>query len=278
MKRGRQVRLTPSLGRFALWAFCGFVFAYLIFPILIVIPMSFSSAPYAIFPPPGLSLRWYNSYLGSYQWLRATALSFEVGALTALISIVLGTPAAFALVRGRFAGKDLLNTFLILPLVVPTIIVAIALYSLFADLYLIGTVSGLVLAHTLLAAPLVVIIVSSTLKGDDRSLERAAMSLGATPWRTFVHVTLPLVQQGVWSAAIIAFITSFDEVVIAIFITGSSAITLPRQMWDGVRTEIDPTIAAVSSLLVGMSIVVLGLVFLMARWVELSRERRVGQI
>jgi ABC-type spermidine/putrescine transport system permease subunit II len=277
MTREGRIRRRAHLGQIALWTLCGVVFVFLTFPVLIVIPISFSSASYLHFPPPGLSLRWYQSYLGNDQWLRATALSFEVGAFTSLLSVLLGIPAAIALVRGKFVGKNLLNTFLVLPLVVPTIIVAIALYSLYADLHLIGTMFGLVLAHTLLASPIVMIVVASTLNGLDQGFERAAMSLGATPYRTFLLVTLPLIQHGIWSAAVFAFVTSFDEVVIAIFISGSTAITLPRQMWDGVRTEIDPTIAAVSSLVVGTSIVVLGVVLLLNRWVDRVRERRIGQ-
>jgi ABC-type spermidine/putrescine transport system permease subunit II len=250
----------------------------LVLPIFIVIPISFSSAAYLTFPPPGFSLRWYRSYLGSRQWLGATALSFEVGILTAALATLLGTPAAVALVRGRFPGKDVLNGFLVLPLVVPVIIQAIAIYHLYVRLHLVGSRWGLVLAHAVLAVPVVIITVSATLRNVDQTLEQAAMSLGAAPWQAFIRVTLPLIQPGIWSGAIFAFITSFDEVVIALFISGSTAITLPRQMWDGVRNEINPTVASVSSILIAMSVTLLVSVAFIGRKLEGARRWRAVKV
>jgi putative spermidine/putrescine transport system permease protein len=250
------------LGRAALYVVCGAVFFYLIVPVLVVVPMSFSSSRYLQFPPPGLSLRWYANYLGDPEWTGATVRSLVVALVVTLVCTVVGTLAALGLVRGSFPGKQLVNGLIVSPMVVPVIIVAIALYFFYAPFKawgfpLIGTVPGLVIAHCLLALPLVVINVSATLKGFDRHLEMASQNLGASPLVTFRRVTFPLIRPGVVSGALFAFITSFDELVIAIFISGSTARTLPVKMWEGIRLEIDPTIAAVSSLLIGLSVALL---------------------
>jgi putative spermidine/putrescine transport system permease protein len=250
------------LARLGFYGFCGAVLLYLVLPVLVVVPMSFSSSRYLQFPPPGLSLRWYVNYLGDPEWTGATARSLVVAALVTAICTVVGTAAALGLVRGTFRGKQLVNGLIVSPMVVPVIIVAIALYFFFAPFKawgvpLIGTVPGLVIAHSLIALPLVVINVSATLRGFDRHLEMASQNLGASPLVTFRRVTFPLIRPGIVSGALFAFITSFDELVIAIFISGSTARTLPVKMWEGIRLEIDPTIAAVSSLLIGLSVTLL---------------------
>lgn len=258
------------LGRWGFYAFCGAVFLYLMLPVLVVVPMSFSSSRYLQFPPPGLSLRWYTNFLGDSEWTGAAARSLIVATLVTAICTALGTMAAFGLVRGTFRGKQFVNSLIVSPMVVPVIIVAIALYFFYAPfkawgMPLIGTIPGLVIAHALLALPLVVISVSATLKGFDRNLEMASQSLGASPLVTFRRVTFPLIRPGVVSGALFAFITSFDELVIAIFISGSTARTLPVKMWEGIRLEIDPTIAAVSSLLIGLSVALLLILALLRR-------------
>jgi putative spermidine/putrescine transport system permease protein len=261
---------TGPVARWAFYALCGAVFVFLIVPVLVVVPMSFSSSRYLQFPPPGLSLRWYANYLGDPEWTGATIRSLIVAALVTGICTVAGTAAALGLVRGTFRGKQLVNSLIVAPMVVPVIIVAIALYFFYAPfktwgMPLIGTVPGLVIAHSLLALPLVVINVSATLKGFDRNLEMASQNLGASPLTTFRRVTLPLIRPGIVSGALFAFITSFDELVIAIFISGSTARTLPVKMWEGIRLEIDPTIAAVSSLLIAVSVALLLAVALLRR-------------
>jgi putative spermidine/putrescine transport system permease protein len=261
---------TGPVARWAFYALCGAVFVFLIMPVLVVVPMSFSSSRYLQFPPPGLSLRWYANYLGDPEWTGATIRSLIVAALVTGICTVTGTAAALGLVRGTFRGKQLVNGLIVSPMVVPVIIVAIALYFFYAPfktwgMPLIGTVPGLVIAHSLLALPLVVINVSATLRGFDRNLEMASLNLGASPLTTFRRVTLPLIRPGIISGALFAFITSFDELVIAIFISGSTARTLPVKMWEGIRLEIDPTIAAVSSLLIAVSVALLLAVALLRR-------------
>lgn len=267
--RAAKRREHRSLGELnwgpAIYLFCGVVFLFLVLPLFVILPLSFSSATYLTFPPPGFSLQWYKSYFFSEQWRSATFFSFQVGLVVAVLATVLGTLAAFGLVRGQFRFKRLLNAFLISPMIVPVIITAIAVYHLYAKLHLIGTALGMVLAHTVLAVPLVIITVSATLKGFDRNLEYAARTLGAGPLRTFFRVVLPIIRPGIISGALLAFITSFDEVVIAIFVAGSSAVTLPKQMWDGIRNEINPTVAAVSALLMTMSILVILALTVLAR-------------
>jgi len=267
-ERARALRLEAAgpLGRRhpALVVLAAAILIFLVAPLAVVIPISFSAAKYLTFPPPGWSLQWYARYFGSREWMSATLRSFEVAVLTTAAATAVGTAAALAL-RRPFRGRSLVRLVLLAPLVVPVIIVAIALYGLYARLKLVGTLHGLVLAHTVLALPFVVVIVSATLRGIDDTLELAAQSLGASRAQTFRLVTLPLIRPGVVSAALLAFITSFDEVVVAIFVSGTQAATLPKQMWDGIRTEIDPTVAAVSTLLIGVTTLALGLLAVVRR-------------
>jgi putative spermidine/putrescine transport system permease protein len=245
-----------SLPQVILWLFVAVVLAYLVFPVFVVAPVSFSSARYLQFPPPGWSLQWYQNYFDRPGWIPATLLSIRVGLVTALLATVLGTAASLALVRGRFPGRDAINSFMVSPLVVPAIIVAIGVYFVYAQARLVGNWLGLVLAHTALALPFVVTNVSATLHGFDERLEYAAMNLGANRWQTFRRVTLPIIQPGVLAGALFAFIVSFDELIVALFVSGTGAVTLPRKMWDSLRQEIDPTIAAVSTILITLSIVI----------------------
>lgn len=245
---------------YLLFFFCGLIFLYLILPIFIIIPISFSSARFLTFPPPGYSLQWYKNYLFSRDWMEATFTSLQVASITTVFSTILGTLLAFILMRGKFRFKNWIYTFAVSPTIVPPIIVAIAIYFFYSKIQLVGTVIGMVMAHTILATPFVLVIVSSTLKGFDETLEKASLSLGATPFKTFIFVTLPLIKPGLLSASFFAFITSFDELVIAIFIAGTHAVTLPKRMWDGIRLEIDPTISAVSSIFIGISILLMILI------------------
>jgi putative spermidine/putrescine transport system permease protein len=266
-----MTRRRPRRGgaRWALTVFTGLVFLYLVFPILVVIPLSFSSGTYLSFPPPSFGFRWYENFFGRADWLSAAGLSLWIGAAVMALATVLGTPAAIALVRSRFPGKDMLVGFIISPLIAPVIIVAIGIYFFYARLGLVGNPFALVIAHTCLAVPFVVINVSAALQGFDERLEHAAMNLGATPWRTFWQVTFPIIRPGVFAGALFAFISSFDELVVALFISGSTAVTLPRKMWESIRFEIDPTIAAVSTILV----VLTALIFLSAELLRRRAER-----
>jgi len=226
------------------------VILFLILPVFVIVPMSFSSAQYLTFPPPGFSTRWYEKFFGDEQWLESLRLSLTVGVLTTLLSLVLGGMAALGLSKSRFRGKAAVQNFLLLPMVMPTIIVAIAVYGFQSRIGLIGTTTGLVVAHTILASPFIVVTLLSALASIDPNLENAALSLGARPATAFFRVTLPVIKPSLLSGALFAFITSFGEIVVTLFISGVSAITLPKKMWDGVRTQIDPTISAISSILI----------------------------
>lgn len=256
-RAARRARPRVSVGRIALLTFTGLVLLYLVFPVFIVAPLSFSSAKYLQFPPPGLSLQWYQSYFGRADWIAATWLSIRIGVITAVLATMLGTAAALALVRGRFPGKDAINSFIVSPLIIPTIIVAVGVYFFYARIHIIGSPFALALAHTALAIPFVVINVAATLEGFDERLEWAAMNLGANRWQTFFKITLPIIRPGVFAGALFAFSTSFDELIVALFVSGAGAVTLPRKMWESLRLDIDPTIAAVSTILIVISVTTL---------------------
>lgn len=226
------------------------VLLFLLLPVLIVFPLSFSSGAYLSFPPPGLSLRWYVSFFSSRSWIDSGLVSLKVAIPVTILAVLLGTPAAIGLTRGRFRGRAVVDMLVLAPVVVPGIIVAIGTYFVYSQYGLVGHPIALILGHTCLAVPFVVINVSAALQGVDSQLERASLSLGATPLTTFRSVTLPLILPGVLAGAVFAFITSFDELLIALFLSGTGAVTLPRRMFDEIRYDIDPTIAAVSSLLI----------------------------
>lgn len=246
----RPSKPRTSVARWVLYVVVGLIILYLIFPILVVIPLSFSSAHYLTFPPPGFSLQWYHKFFSRSDWRNAAFLSLWIACSVMVLATALGTAASLGLVRGRFRGRQSINTFLVSPMVVPSIIVAIGLYFFYARIGLIGHPIALIVAHTALAVPFVVVNVSATLYGFDERLEFAAMNLGASRWQTFRQVTLPIIRPGVMAGALFAFITSWDELIVAIFVSGTGAVTLPRKMWDSIRFEIDPTIAAVSTLLI----------------------------
>ena len=243
--RARRRRTRP--GRILLGTVCALIFAFLILPLVIVFPLSVSSAPYLEFPPPGFSWRWYENYFGDPVWIAATWRSLKIATAAMLLSLLVGTPLAFSLVRGRYPGRVVLERLAAAPMIVPAIILSVAVYGLFAKLKLIGAWYGIALAHTVLALPFVVIVLGAGLKGFDESLEAAALGLGASRWQAVWRVTLPQIRPSLVSAAVLAFITSFDELVVAMFLAGSE-MTLPKKMFDNIRMEIDPTIAAVSVL------------------------------
>ena len=246
-------------GRHGLILACSVIYFFLMLPLLVVFPISLSSAPYMQFPPPGFSWQWYERYLDDQQWIDATWRSLYVGVATAALALALGVPLAFSLVRGTFFGRGILDRIAMAPVIVPTIIVSVAVYGLFAKLKLIGMWYGLVVAHTVLALPFVVLVMVAGLRDFDRGLEQAAEGLGASRLRTLMRVTLPLLRPSLVSAGLLAFITSFDEVVVALFLSGAK-MTLPKKMFDNILMEIDPTIAAVSVMQIVLVTIVLVLI------------------
>jgi putative spermidine/putrescine transport system permease protein len=248
------------VSRRLLVALCAAIYLFLMLPLMVVFPISLSSAPYMQFPPPGLSWQWYERYLADPQWIDATIRSLYVGGATAALSLLLGVPLAFSLVRGRYFGRGGVDRLAMAPMIVPHIILSVAVYGLFAKLKLIGAWYGLVVVHTVLALPFVVLVMVAGLRDFDRALEQAAAGLGASRWRTLRRITLPILRPSLVSAGLLAFITSFDEVVVALFLSGAR-MTLPKKMFDNILMEIDPTIASVSVmqiLLVSMVLVLIG--------------------
>jgi putative spermidine/putrescine transport system permease protein len=244
---------------------------FLAFPIVVVFVVSFSEASYLTFPPPTFGLRWYHAYFGNVDWLRPTWLSIWVAACVVVLSTTLGTLAALGIARLPKPLRILVSGLVLSPLIVPVIVVAIGIYYAFAKYGLVGTPIAMVLAHTCLAVPFVVTSVSASLAGIDRRLEQAALSLGATPAGTFRQVTLPLIRPGILVGALFAFITSFDELVISLFLSGVGAVTLPRRMWEDLRYAIDPTIAAVSTLTIILTALLLGGAHLLRKRAEQTR-------
>jgi putative spermidine/putrescine transport system permease protein len=256
-RRGRFDRPRPDWGWLGLEVFVGAAMIFLVTPVLIIIPMSFGTTTYLAFPPKGFTFGWYEHYLTDTAWMAATGLSLRVAAVTTLGAVVLGTLGAIGLVRITSARKDLLYLMILSPLIVPVIVSAVAIYFLFVQLRLVGSFWAFVLAHTVLAIPVVVMVVAAALRRVDESLERAATILGATRTRAFLAVTLPIIRPSIIAGGLFAFITSFDEIVMALFLAGTTSSTLPKKMWESLRFQIDPTISAVSTLLVVLSLVVL---------------------
>jgi putative spermidine/putrescine transport system permease protein len=247
------------------------VLTYLVVPSLIVIVMSFSGGLFLEFPPRVVSFRWHETYWASQAWRDATIRSVKIGVLVTVLATAIGTMASLALVRPAWRGRSLLNALILSPVIVPTIVLSIGIYSVYARWRLIGTTLGLVLAHTLLGLPFVVLNVSAVLLKLDRALDRAARIHGAGPFYAFRQVTLPLIWPGMAAGAILAFLTSFDEIVIAMFVSGGDP-TLPKLMFDGIRYELNPVVAAVSSQL----ILITSLALLCSAWLRRRAERFGG--
>lgn len=243
--------------RFWLYVVATIIMLLLVIPTFIVIPMSFSDSQYLEFPPSNWSTRWYIEYFASAKWIRATVTSLQVGILTMLLATPLGTMAAYALfVSGHRAAKAIF-LFLITPMIVPVILIAIGTFYAYGRVGLNNTITGLTLAHTALAAPLVMIVITAALRTYDLNQERVARSLGATRLKAFFVITLPQIKFSVLTAALLSFLTSFDEVIIAIFVSGGLNATLTKHMFSALRDFIDPTIAAISTIMVLVSTVLL---------------------
>ncbi|CAG4885894.1 ABC transporter permease [Paraburkholderia saeva] len=223
---------------------------YLILPVLAIVPLSFSSSTFLVYPIPGWSLRWYQNLVASDEWRMAAKNSFIVAPSATVLATVLGTVAAIGLTKANFRGKALLMAILISPMIVPVVVVGVGMYLFFAPLGLANTYIGLIMAHASLGVPFVVTTVVATLQGFNYNLVRASLSLGANPVKTFFRITLPVIAPGVISGALFAFATSFDEVVVTLFLAGADQTTLPRQMFTGIRENISPTIAALATILI----------------------------
>ena len=251
---------------YALWTICWAVFLYLVAPVLVVLPLSFNPEPYFSYPIAEFSLRWWQHMYESPAWRLAAYNSTVIAIFTTILSSVLGTLAAVGLSRGEFPGKAAILALLLSPLIVPIIITSVGVYFFFARVNLVNTLPGIVLAHTILATPFVVTLVTATLVNFDKNQARAGATLGAAPLTVFRKITMPLIMPGLASGAIFAFVTSFDEVIVVLFLAGPAELTLPKQMWNGVREQINPSILSVATLLVFVSLLALTLMETIRRY------------
>ena len=273
--------------------FCGVVFFFLIAPLIAIVPISFSRSPFMLFTegmlawppePEAWSLRWYKNMIGmcdadvvsstvpcGNKWMRGTVNSLYIGTISTLIATSLGTMAALGLSRPHMPFKGIIMSILISPMIVPLIITAAGMFFFYARVNLVYTFTGIILAHVALATPFVVITVTATLVGFDTNMIKASQSLGARPTKTFFKIIMPLILPGVISGALFAFITSFDEVVIVMFMASLDQLTIPKQMWAGIRQEISPVILCMATCLVVLSILLLSSVELLRRRSEKLR-------
>ena len=257
---------------------CALIFFFLIAPIIVFIPLSFNVEPYftytrgmLTFDPAAYSLRWYEEFFSSTSWLTSVRNSVIIATFATLIATTLGTIASLGLSRKHMPFRGIIMGLLISPMIVPLIISAAGMFFFYSSIGLAGTFPGVILAHAALGTPFVVITVTATLVGYDHTLSRAAASLGANSATIFRKVTMPLILPGVISGALFAFITSFDEIVIVLFVAGIDQRTIPREMWSGIREQISPTILAVATILVLVSIALLTTVELLRRRTERMR-------
>lgn len=258
-----------NIGSIFLWIYCSIVLAFLILPVLIVVPVSFSPGISLKFPPQGVSLRWYNNFFNDPSWTAAAWLSVKVALMTVVASLILGGSAAFGLVRFPVIGRQFARGVLMTPLFIPAVVIAVAVYSVYASLRLIGSTWGIAMAHTVLALPYVIIMLTEGLSGFDKRLEEASYSMGATKAYTMRRIVIPLLTPAIVAAAIFAFATSWDEVILVLFVGGSTGQTLPLKMFTYLRTEITPTIAAISTMMVGLILVA----YVATELIKLRRRR-----
>ncbi|MFI5011805.1 MAG: ABC transporter permease [Hyphomicrobiales bacterium] len=252
------------------------ILVYLALPTLIIVPMSFSGSTYLAFPPESWSLGWYRQMAQNPAWLTAAGNSLAIGVSSAALATVLGTLAALALARGKLGSPGLLMAFFVAPMMLPHIILAIGLYPVMLNLGALRSYEAAVLGHTVIALPLVLITVGAALKGYSGSLELAAMTLGANPWQSFWRVTFPMIRGGVVVGAILAFATSFDELLLSLFLTGTTTRTLPRLIWEQLGDFLTPTIAAVATLVFVFSLGLLAIAALLQRRSRTSLEALLG--
>ncbi|SEK39793.1 putative spermidine/putrescine transport system permease protein [Variovorax sp. YR750] len=267
----RALGLVPSwLGRLVSGGLAVVAYATLLLPIVVAALISFSDSAYMRFPPPAYSLRWYEKFLSDSAWMSSLGTSVAVGLLATAISVVLGTAAAFGLVRSSLPAKSAWMTLLVSPMIVPGVVLGLSLYSLFLRADLAGSVTGLAAAHAIGGIPLVLVIVAASLQAVDARQEQAAAVHGASPWRVFRFVTLPAIRPGVLAASFFAFLHSFDDLVLSMFLSGARMTTLPLRLWGNVNYKLDPVPAVVATFEVAL--IVVGLFFARSAWA--ARQRR----
>lgn len=260
------------MGAYVLTVLSGAILLFLCLPIAIVVPMSFSSAKSLQFPPPGFSLRWYEAFFSDSRWVDAGLTSLGLAFASSTIALVLGTLAAYALVRGNFIGKRLIESNFIAPMIIPPIITAVALFIFFAKTRILGSLFGLVVAHTVLGVPYVILLMSVAIQSFDIRIEQVALTLGASKQQMLARILVPNLIPSALAAWIFALIISFDEVVVTQFV-GGRYFTIPKKMFNELILQINPTITAIATILIALSIVTLALVALLMRRAGLLTPR-----
>ncbi|ERI52888.1 polyamine ABC transporter permease [Pseudomonas sp. EGD-AK9] len=243
--------------RAGLYLVTGAIAAFLLLPILFIVLLSFGSSQWLVFPPPGWTLKWYEQFFSNAQWMEAAYTSFKVALLTTACAVALGLPSAFALVRGKFPGRELLYALFTLPMIVPLVIIAVAIYALFLKLGYTGTLFAFVVSHVIVALPFTIISIINSLKLFDQSIEDAAVICGASRLQAVLKVTFPAIRPGLVAGALFAFLVSWDEVVLSVMMASPSLQTLPVKMWTTLRQDLTPVIAVASTLLIGLSLLIM---------------------
>lgn len=243
--------------KWPLLLFTALVALFLLLPILFIVALSFGSSQWLIFPPPGWTLKWYRDLFADPRWIEAALTSLRIGLVVTVLSVLLGLLASFGLVRGRFRGAETLRALFLTPMILPVVVFAVALYAFALKLGLNGTFPGFVIAHTIVALPFAIIAITGALQGFDKSIEDAAVLCGATPLEAKLRVTLPAISHGLFAAAIFSFLMSWDEVVLAIFMSSPTLQTLPVKIWTTLRQDLTPVVAAASTLLVALTLLLM---------------------
>lgn len=248
--------MSPQL-RWGLYLTTALIALFLLLPIVFIVLLSFGSSQWLVFPPPGWTLKWYQQFFSNPEWMDAALASLKVAALTTVGAVALGLPTAFALVRGRFPGRDMLYGLFTLPMIVPLVIIAVAVYALFLKLGYTGTMVSFVVSHIIVALPFTIISIINSLKLFDQSIEDAAVICGASRIQAVIKVTFPAIRPGMIAGALFAFLVSWDEVVLSVMMASPTLQTLPVKMWTTLRQDLTPVIAVASTLLIALSMLVM---------------------
>jgi putative spermidine/putrescine transport system permease protein len=261
--------MSPRL-RIGLFLSTGLIALFLLLPIVFIVLLSFGSSQWLVFPPPGWTLKWYEQFFSNPEWMASALTSFKVALLTTLCAVALGLPTAFALVRGRFPGRELLYGLFTLPMIVPLVIIAVAVYALFLKLGYTGTLFSFVVSHVIVALPFTIISIINSLKLFDQSIEDAAVICGASRIQAIYKVTFPAIRPGMIAGALFAFLVSWDEVVLSVMMASPTLQTLPVKMWTTLRQDLTPVIAVASTLLIGLSVLTMVIAAVLRRRNEVS--------
>ncbi|BFM49729.1 ABC transporter permease [Marinomonas sp. THO17] len=241
----------------ALYFITGSIAAFLALPIFFIIALSFGSSQWLVFPPPSWTIKWYERFFSNPQWIESALTSLQVAIITSILATLIALPASFALVRGKFPGRDYLYSLFTLPMIVPVVIIAVATYSMFLSLGLTGTLVAFVISHVIVAVPFAMISIINSLKLFDQSIENAAVICGAHRLQAILKVTFPSIKPGIFAGALFAFLVSWDEVVISVMMASPELQTLPVKMWSTLRQDLTPVIAVASTLLIFLSLFIM---------------------